>query len=65
MFIFHIWYNPLKQKIDSEVLGEFNKIKIGGKKGFTTTSPEVGTVEVPAVEPRNQFDFIEVCDLFG
>lgn len=45
------------EKIDSEVLGEFNKIKIGGKKGYTTTSPEVGTVEVPAVEPRNQFDF--------
>ena len=45
------------EKIDSEVLGEFNKIKIGGKKGYTTTSPELGTVEVPAVEPRNQFDF--------
>lgn len=45
------------EKIDSEVLGEFNKIKIGGKKGFTTTSPEVGTVTVPDVEARNQFDF--------
>lgn len=45
------------EKIDSEVLGEFNKIKIGGKKGYTTTSPEGVTVEVPAVEARNQFDF--------